>query len=158
MYSAEDISRLMKGHMGEGLKTSFPMLSSTTLGDPVPLYDSRRKQSYWLIPFLEDTKVRGLAIVDLKGNLVSHGVLSPNLTDKSLLVDRDFFDSVPQKALEKIKEQYKGYRHSIPFLSYDVSPRKWGWYLELEKEKAQTIQIFIGINGFYEKKNLPDRE
>lgn len=158
MHSAEDISRLIREHMGEEIKTSFPILSSTTLGDPVPLYDLRRRQSHWLITFLADRKVRGLAIVDLEGNLVSQGVLSPNLTDKSLLLDQDFFDSMPQKAMEEIREQYKGYRHSIPFLSYDVSPRKWGWYLKLEKEKARTIRIFIGSNGFYEKKDLPDRE
>ena len=158
MYSAEDIFQLMKDRVKEGLTESFPMLSPTTMGKPTPLYDSNGRQDYWLIPFLLKNKVRGSAIVDLSGKLHSHGVISPNLTDETRLMEQSFFESVPEKTLEEIKQLYKGYELSIPIFSYDVNPRKWGWYLVLERENSQPIGIFIGPQGFYEKRDLADRE
>ena len=158
MYSAEDIFQLLKDRMEEGLFESFPMLSPTTLGNPTPLYDSNGRHCYWLIPFLLKNKVRGSAIIDLSGKLQSHGVLSPNLTDETRLMEQSFFESVPEKTLEEIRQRYKGYELSTPIFSYDVNPRKWGWYLVLERENAKPIQVFIGPQGFYEKKDLPDRE
>lgn len=158
MYSAEDIFQLMKVRMEEGLIESFPMLFPTTLGKPTPLYGPNGKQNFWLIPFLLKNKVRGSAIVDLSGKLHSHGVLAPNLTDETQLMKQSFFESVPEKFLEEIRQLYKGYKLSTPIFSYDVNPRKWGWCLVLERENSQPIQVFIGPQGFYEKRDLSSRE
>jgi len=158
MGSAEDILQLVQQEIRQGLHDSFPMLSKTTPGNPVPLFDAQQMQRYWLIPFLLSDRVRGLAILDLTGRLVSHGVLTPNVTDEIQLMTKTFFEAVPSKALEEIRQEYGGFRFTPPFLSYDDTPRRWAWLLRLEKETAEQRSIFIGPQGWYEKRDPSERE
>lgn len=158
MRSAEDILQLVTQEIRQGLNDSFPSLSKTTPGNPVPLFDAQQRQQYWLIPFLLSDRVRGLAIFDLTGRLISHGVLTPNVTDEIQLMSKTFFEAVPSQALDEIRQEYGGFRCTPPFLSYDETPRRWAWLLRLEQETGQQRSIFIGPQGWYEKRNIGERE
>jgi hypothetical protein len=158
MLSAEDILKIIKSEIKGELAHSFPIISTTLPGIPVPLYNSQKSQKYWLVPLLLGKKVRGLAIFDLSGKLVSHGILSPNVMDEGKLMDKDFFESVPITVLDKIRKQHRGVEFATPFLSYDETPRKWGWLLQVEKENEAPKSIFIGPQGWYEKQVLDGRE
>lgn len=158
MLSAANILKITEEKISDGLHNSFPILSKTSPGDPVPLYDLQQSQQYWLVPFLLKSKVRGLAIFDLFGHLVSHGVLSPNEREENKLMDKAFFDVVPPQTLDQIKHQLKVSEFASHFLSYDETPRKWGWLLRLKKENEMQTLIFVGPQGWYEKKIRDDRE
>lgn len=158
MYSAEEITQMIHDHLQEGLLESFPLLSLTTLGKPRPLFNLSQKQSHWLVPFLLKSKVRGLAIVDTRGVIHSHGVLSPNQRDESLLMDQGFLDAIPLHFLEEILQNYPGYSFGTPILSFDENPRKWAWLLQLFAENQESKNIFIGPQGWYEQKPHSDRE
>lgn len=158
MRSAEDILKLVRQEIGQGLHDSFPTLSKTTPGNPVPLFNRQQSHQYWLIPFLLNDRVRGLAVFDLTGRLISHGVLTPNVTDEIHLISKTFFEAVPSQALDEIRKEYGGFHYTPPFLSYDETPRRWAWLLRLETETAGQRSIFIGPQGWYEKRDTRERE
>lgn len=158
MLSAKDILKITKKEIKVGFSDSFPVISTTSPGYPIPLYNFQQLQQYWLVPFLLGEKVRGLAIYDLNGNLLSHGLLSPNVKEESRLLNLEFFEEVPTRVLDEIRQKFKEFEFAPPFFSFDETPRKWGWLLLGEKENEKPILIFIGPQGWYEKKPLDGRE
>ena len=157
MFPAEEFEKTVSEIIDRDLKNSFPLLFNTITGKAVPLYNSKKQHQYWLLPFLLHDKIRGIAIFDLNAQVVSHGVLMPNVQDENKLPDKRFFDAVPLKTVQEIEKTYQADVVASPFLAYDETPRKWGWMLTLKKDENQRV-IFIGPQGWYEKKEIGSRE
>lgn len=159
MFSSEDIQRIITENYITGFKQSFPQLENTSIGKPVAVFDTRKKQQYWLVPLLLKSKVRGTVLFDLNGNLLTHGVLSPNMQDAEKLLDKVFFEQVPDKLLAEVNDFYKEYEISEHFFSFDKSPQKWGWLICLKSiKKLNSIHVFIGPSGWYESRFQPGVE
>lgn len=158
MYTADDIRKMVTGYLPDWRKL-FPALYHTNTGDPVAVYDTEKVQQYWLTPLLLNIRVRGIAMLDIKGNLISHGVMMPNVQDENQLPEKSYFEAVPHPVLKEIERHYRGYTISQPYFSYDATPRKWGWLVCLSgQDNAPDLKVFIGINGWYQKQLQTGRE
>ena len=159
MHSSEEIQEYISANFKVQFQDSFPQLNNTRIGRPVPVFDQNKVQRYWFIPFLLKTKVRGSAIFDVQGKLVTHGVLNPNVQDEDKLLDMHFFEKVPKKTLNEIKHNYKDHTITSQIFSFDRTPQKWGWLICLKKDNSEDLlSIYAGPGGWYEKRMGNDFE
>ncbi len=159
MLSSEDIKNIITENYKNLFQDSFQQLINTTIGAPIRVFDLHKKHKFWFVPFLLKSKVRGSAIFDINGKLVSHGVLTPNVRDEEKLIDKEYFESVPESILDEIKDFYKDYRIESQFFSFDLTPQKWGWFIGLKDNNTkESVSVFAGPEGWYEKKGRNDFE
>ena len=138
---------------GKALKEAFPQLANTKIGNAIAVYNEQKAEQYWLIPFLLKNKVRGIAMMDVNGKIVLHGVLMPQVNDDSRLIDKTFFEEVPKQALKEIKLHYSEYEIATPFISYDGTPNKWGWLVGIFRNDGKPYAtVFVSTGGWYEKR------
>lgn len=153
MLSSVEIQKHISANFKEQFRHSFSQLNNTSIGSPCPVFDQNKVQKYWLIPFLLKSKVRGSAIFDVNGKLVKHGVLYPNMQDENKLIDKEYFEKVPEKLLNEVRNFYKDFEIESNFFSYDQTPQKWGWLICLKNEHSKnSVNVFIGPSGWYEKR------
>lgn len=159
MLSSEEIQEYISANFKNQFQDSFPLLKNTRIGSPIPVFDQNKEQKYWLIPFLLKTKVRGSAILDINGKLVTHGVLYPNVQDEQKLVDCSYFEKVPEKSLKEVRKAYKEYEVVSYYFSFDQTPQKWGWRIYLKNSTSpDLIMVFVNPGGWYEKRVQKDNE
>ncbi len=90
---------------------------------------------------------------------MTHGILYPNVHDEQQLLDKDFFEQVPERLFAEIKDFYKTYEISAQSISFDRTPQKWGWLICLESNnKLNSKHVFIGTSGWYESRSQPGFE
>ncbi len=159
MLSAEDIQNIIKKNFQTLFHNSFQQLINTIISTPIPVFDNHKKHKYWFVPLLLKSKVMGSAILDTDGKLISHGILTPNIEDENKLINKAYFESVPEKMLIEIKDSYPDYKITSIYFSYDLSPQKWGWLICLKSDKSNNeFNILAGPFGWYEKKGSADFE
>ena len=159
MLSSEEIREYISANFKGQFQNSFPQLINSHIGSPIPVFDQNKVQKYWLIPFLLKTKVRGSAILDINGKLVTHGVLYPNVQDEQQLIDCIYFEKVPEKSLNEIRKAYKAYEVVSYYFSFDQTPQKWGWLILLKNDSSPDLKkVFVSPGGWYEKNMQNDRE
>lgn len=159
MHSSKEIQEYISANFLNQFQDSFPQLNNTRIGSPIPVFDQNKVQRYWFIPFLLKTKMRGSAILDINGKLVTHGVLYPNVQDAQKLVDVGYFENIPEASLIEIGKAYKEYEIVSYFFSFDQTPQKWGWLIFLKNGTSMELkQIFVNPGGWYEKRGKKDIE
>jgi len=159
MRSAEDIQKYIQDNVETLFYPVIQQLNNTTIGTPFPVYDLHKQQQFWFIPFLLKAKVRGSAIMDMAGKIISHGILTPNIQDEDKLIDKHFFEKVPKKTINEIKHNYKDHTITSQIFSFDRTPQKWGWLICLKKDNSEEpLSIFVGPGGWYERRMGNDFE
>lgn len=128
------------------------------VGSPVMIHTQEGEPAYWFVPILIKDSACGFARVELSG-IVSHlGTFGAGYEDRSSWIKASFFEKPPPEILNEIKNRYPGLKISKPFFSYDKSPSKWAWRLEVRSNDKVSVVIFISPSGWYEqtpeKKNM----
>lgn len=124
-------------------KAGSPLLVSTPGGEP----------AFWLVPFLVQAKVCGLAEVALSGQVSRVSVLGSASEDQQSWIDEAFFAQPPERVLAEIRVRYEGASMTAPRLSYDASPSRWAWRVDASDQGgAPASTIFITPAGWYERR------
>ena len=131
--------------------SEFLSVRKAKIGSPVIVYTPAGEPASWLVPFLQKDRVCGFAQVDLSLNVGSIGIFGASADDFASWLDASFFEKPPEKYLSEIKKRYPKSIITGQIFSYDKSPSKWGWRLEVKEGNAAQSVIFINPGGWYER-------
>lgn len=134
-----------------GAKVGSPALVHTPAGEP----------AFWLVPLLAEGLVCGLGQVDMAARVTRLGVLGASPQDRASWIVPSFFESPSAEILAEIRTEYPAATLSEPILSYDASPSRWAWRLEIRVANQVQSIAFISPGGWYSRPggiSLPDRE
>jgi hypothetical protein len=136
-------------------------LQKSKVGPPVMVYTPAGGPSYWLVPFIIGDLVCGFANVDLNNQVTQISALGGGPGDRQSWIPLSFFEHPPERFLSEIRDKYAGLKISEPLFSYDSSPAKWAWRLEVGSLPTPVSVAFITFTGWYERRQGPspsDRE
>lgn len=129
--------------------TKFSSVRDAEVGSPVMVYTPEVKPAFWMVPFLMKGLACGFAYVELSGKVSKLGIFGSTPEDHSSWIDASFFEKSPAEILAEIQAKFSGSIISEPIFSYDTSPSRWAWRIEI-KNKIKSI-IFITTGGWYEQ-------
>lgn len=127
----------------------FSVARDAEVGSPVMVYTPEGEPSFWMVPFLVKNSACGFACVELSGKVSKVGIFGSTPEDRPSWVDASFFKNPPDALFAEIRAKFSGSTISEPIFSYDTSPARWAWRIEV-KNKIRTI-IFITPGGWYER-------
>lgn len=135
--------------------TKFLALKDSEVGSPAMVYTPEGEPAFWLVPFLVKDSACGFARIELSHKISQIGIFGSSPEDHLSWINATFFEKPPPEILAEIRTRYLGLIISEPVLSYDKSPSKWAWRIEIRKgDKIESI-IFITPGGWYER--YPDK-
>lgn len=160
IQSLKKIARkeILKNHILES--EGFRSLRNSVSGEPVPVYSPSGTPEFWIVPYVSGAKSTGFAFFDKNQKLIRVGVFSPGSKDVSGTVDVSYFTQPPSEIINDIAAKFAGYSLSKPVFSYDGTPAKWSWRLELVKGNEEARLVYILPGSWYEVKGekAPDME
>jgi len=127
----------------------FSIVRDAEIGSPVMVYTPEGEPSFWMVPFVLKNSACGFAYVELSGKVSKFGIFGSTPEDHSSWIDASFFKKPPDAIIVEIQAKFSGLTISKPVFSYDTSPARWAWRIEV-KNKIRTI-IFITPGGWYER-------
>ena len=130
-----------------GGRVGAPALVRTPVGLP----------AFWLVPLLAGGLVCGLAHVDLDGRVMRTGMLGTGSADRRGWIDPEFFQAPPRDVLDEIAASFPGATVGEPVLSYDTSPTRWAWRLEISRRDRVERLAYISPGGWYQRPPAPSR-
>jgi len=130
----------------------FSHLQYSEIGDPVPLYNPEMMQDSWIVPFVIEGLVCGIALMSLRMEVQRISVFGSRPADRVRWFELDYFERPPAKFYDEVLELYSGQALSEPLLTYDRIPTKWGWRIQVTEEGSVVSNVFIGPRGWYERK------
>jgi hypothetical protein len=136
--------------------------SSGTPGRAHPLRLIRRTgiPPFWIVPFLTSRMVCGFARVDTSGKVVQVSTLGSGPDDRVGWVSEEWFAHPPPDVLEEIRRAHPEGTIAQPVLSYDRTPARWGWKVDVLTKTGERIRAFIGTGGWCQasSRERDDRE
>lgn len=132
----------------------FSVVRDSEVGSPVQVRTPEGAPSFWMVPFLIENRVCGFAFVELSGKVSKLGIFGSTPEDYPSWMDASFFKKPPGSILAEIQAKFSGLTISEPIFSYDRSPAKWAWRVEIRNEIKSVI--FITPGGWYER--LPEED
>lgn len=129
--------------------TKFSSVRNAEVGSPIMVYSPEGKPAFWMVPFLVKGLACGFAYVELSGKVSKFGIFGSAPEDRPSWVDASFFKNPPNALFAEIRAKFSGSIISEPIFSYDTSPARWAWRIEV-KNKIRTV-IFITPGGWYER-------
>ena len=114
------------------------------VGSPVLARTPERDPAFWLVPLISGGMVCGLARVDLAGRVAQVGVLGAP-------IEPAFFEAPPDDVLGEIRGAHPEATLPVPQLSYDVSPLRWAWRVEIEQCGQVQSVAYVTPGGWYER-------
>lgn len=127
----------------------FAAVRRAKVGSPVLVYAPTGEPAFWLIPFILRDRVCGLAEISLAGQLSRLGILGAAPDDQQSWFDPSFFEEPPASFLAEIAAHYGDTALSAPVLTYDGSPAKWAWRVQVAGSRGADPAIFITPAGWY---------
>lgn len=122
------------------------------VGHPVLVRTPKGEPAFWMVPILVEGHACGFARVGLSGRVGQVGVFGSGLEDRSSWIPAVFFREPPAEIIEDMRNRYPSFSMSEAVLSYDESPGKWAWRVELWLVNELKVTIFITPGGWYERK------
>ena len=147
---ASKIKELIKQQKKELFSGSFARIKDAEPGEPVPMLNADGEQTHWFTPFNLNRRTAGFSIQNLAGKMIIYGLLTPNAGIKEK-IDPGFFLTPPALILDEIKKSYPGFEILSQSFSYDESPQRWGWRINMAKQ-SQRLTLFVAPDGWYEKR------
>jgi len=133
----------------------FVALREAQAGTPVMVHSPEGGDAFWLVPFLSGEQVCGYARVELDGRTGQISILGAGPEDRGSWIAYSFFVQPPDSFLEEIRKKHTGRSISSPVFSYDRSPTRWAWRLEVG-ETPEIVEVFITPAGWYEHRLGPE--
>ncbi len=158
MKEVEAIKRAVEVKRGKAPVSRDPRFSAVKdakIGLPAMVYSPEGKEAFWLVPILMGDSACGYARVELSHKVSQVGIYGSGPEDYASWIDASFFEKPPSRLLDAIRSRYSGMRISEPVLSYDKSPARWAWRVEIG-DQVRTI-VFITPGGWYEQVAKDDR-
>jgi len=129
----------------------YLFLQNAEIGDPIPLFNPEYIQDSWILPFLLEDMVCGIAQVSLNNRIMRVSVFGSDPLMKKRWFSPQFFRKPPEQYMIDIKKHYQTYQLSDPLFTYDNSPTKWGWRIQALKNGILISNIYINPSGWYTK-------
>jgi len=139
----------------------FAAARGAKMGSPALVYTPAGEPAFWLVPLLAEGLVCGLGQVDMASRLTRIGILGANPEDRAGWILPSFLESPPAETLAEIRAKYPEATLSEPILSYDASPPRWAWRLNIRADDQVQAIVFISPGGWYSRPagaSPPDRE
>jgi hypothetical protein len=124
-------------------------LRKARIGNPALVKTPEGEDAYWIVPFIIENEACGFAFVEKTLKVSRLGIFGGGPTDQASWITASFFEKPPPETISDIRNRYSHMRISDPLLSYDRSPSKWGWIVNLKNERELTI--VITPSGWYEQ-------
>ncbi len=142
------VKEISKGYIKKDIL--FQNLINTAPGTPVPVHspDSGHRQEYWMVPYVSGSTAYGFAVYDSGQKLVRVGVFGAGGSTDHIAAE--YFVRPPSGQIEDIKNKYRDFVMAEPVFSYDKTPAKWSWRLELSKGGKETVILYILPESWYE--------
>ena len=139
----------------------FAAARGAMVGSPALVYTPAGEPAFWLVPLLVEGLVCGFGQVDMASRLTHLGILGASPQDRASWIVPSFFESPSAETLAEIRAKYPGATLSEPILSYDASPSRWAWRLEVRADDGVRAIVFVSPGGWYSRPagaSQPDRE
>jgi hypothetical protein len=97
----------------------------------------------------------------LEGQVTQISALGGGPEDRGSWIPQSFLTKPPDRSLAEIRNKYPEQPLSKPIFSYDRSPVRWAWRLEVGSPPTPAAVVFITPAGWYERGSGPaegDRE
>jgi hypothetical protein len=130
----------------------FSHLQYAEIGDPVPLYRPEMTQDSWIVPFVVDKLVCGIALMSLHMEVRRISVFGSRPADRARWFELNYFERPPAKYYEEVLGLHPEQALSKPLLTFDRTPTKWGWRIQITEDGSVFSNVFIGPRGWYERK------
>jgi hypothetical protein len=128
-------------------------LQDAIVGSPVMVCSPTGEPAHWLVPFLVGDLVCGYVNVTLKGQVMQISALGGSPQDRQSWIPLSFVKHPPDEYLAEIRRKYPERQLSTPVFSYDRSPARWAWYLELVSPPMPAKIVLISPAGWYERRS-----
>ena len=131
------------------LDPKFLHLQNAEIGDPVPLFKPERLQESWIVPFLLDGLVCGIALMSLDKVVNRVSVFGFDPLNRARWFSPDYFIKPPEKYHREVRKKYPHRTLSEPLFTYDQTPTRWGWRIQVLRDGFVESYIFINPTGWY---------
>ena len=153
MKESEAIRMLVKAETQKAPVSHDPKFSAVRdgkVGLPVMVNEPEGKPAFWLVPILMGDSACGFARVELAHKVSQIGIFGSGPEERASWIDASFFEKPPPEILAEIRTRYSGSMISEPLLSYDKTPARWAWKIEI-RNRTNSV-AFISPGGWYERK------
>lgn len=113
-------------------------------GDPALVHTPEGMPAYCLVPFTAGKLAAGFARVELDGKVSQLGAFGAGAEDRAAWPPASFFTAPPPHMLQEIQRRHPDADIAAPLLTYDRSPARWAWRVNLE-----SGAVFISPGGWY---------
>jgi hypothetical protein len=127
----------------------FATARRARVGRPALVRTPEGAPAFWLVPLLVEGLACGLAQVSLGGDVARLAILGGAPDDRGNWVDAAFFERPPPDLVAEVAARYGGETLSAPTLSYDCSPARWAWRIEVGGQGAGATSTFITPGAWY---------
>ena len=158
-YDLEAIKQVVEAARQQppvGEDATFQYVKKAKIDTPVLVRTPEGQSAFWIVPFLVKGSACGFARVELSHEVSQIGIFGSGPDDHASWIDAEFFVKPPLEVLTVIQSRYPRLEITDPFFSYDRSPSKWAWRLEIRKKGEIKSIVFITPHGWYEVE--PDKE
>lgn len=131
--------------------TQFLPIKHAEIGSPSLIYTPAGDPAFWIVPLLVENTACGFARVDISGKVAQIGTFGSGPEDCTSWIDAAFFENPLPEMLSAIRTQHPELEVSEPILSYDASPIKWAWRVEMRKGGEIRSVVFITPHGWYKR-------
>ncbi len=135
---------------------AFSAVMRGEIGSPAMVHAPEGREAFWLVPFIVGDSACGFARVELSHKVSQIGIFGSGPEDRPSWIDASFFEGPPPEMLDAVRTRYSGPAVSEPVLSYDKTPARWGWRIEIG-DQVKTI-VFVTPGGWYEQVPTKDRD
>ena len=140
-----------------GDDAQFAATRGARVGSPALVQNPAGEPAFWLVPLLVKDQACGYAQVDLKGTVDRIGIFGAGPQDRASWIDAAFFKRPPSESLVAIEADHPEATVSEPVLSYDTTPVRWAWRLEITSADRIEAVAFITPGGWYERPGEVER-
>jgi hypothetical protein len=146
----EVVEQALKEHPVSG-DPNFSVVRKAKVGDPIVVKDAKGKAAFLIVPLLTGDKASGYVRLENNYSVNQVSIFGASANDHKSLVDSSFFIKPPPESVESIRAKFPDMNLSNPVFSYDKSPAKWGWIINLSNK--HQIGVFVGPSGWYRISN-----
>jgi hypothetical protein len=122
-------------------------LQQASVGTPALVRTSEGQPAFWLVPLESGRQACGYVRVELYHKVATVGAFAIGAESRGAWPEADFFHDPPARFIREIRAMHHGATVKSSMLSFDGTPAKWGWRIELSHPPG--IVAFVSPHGWY---------